>query len=74
MRNKKEDMELFDGICNLFDIVLEIYEEVGGELGEDRPEVICPACKKNTKNYSCAWNYNKHVHFYCEHCNLSIMQ
>lgn len=70
----KYNKELIDAICNMFNIVLEIYEEVDGVLGEDRPDISCPECKKQTKNYYCAWDINKHVHFYCEHCKLSIMQ
>lgn len=71
---KKYNRELLDGISRMFDIVLEIYEEVDGVFGGDKPEITCPQCKGQTNDYYCAWDINKHIHFYCEHCKLSIMQ
>ncbi|MED0678712.1 hypothetical protein P4T20_05270 [Aneurinibacillus thermoaerophilus] len=53
--------------------VVQLYEAANGEPNP-KPALPCPACNKETINYACAWGYNNHVHFHCEHCNTSIMQ
>jgi len=50
-----------------------IYEEHG--YNEDlHPPIECPWCGAETKLYSCAWDYNKHVSLACSACKLSIRQ
>lgn len=68
----KEFVQRVDAV---FNEILGYYEERDGNLDdEDRPAVKCPRCGEDTKFYGCVWNYNKHIHLYCEKCGCSIRQ
>ena len=59
-------------ILNVIKQVHEIYRTP--KKGELKPYIACPWCGKETRNYNCAWGYNDHVHFSCEHCGNAFMQ
>ncbi|GLY09614.1 hypothetical protein [Pseudobacillus badius] len=60
-------------LVKLIKDVLAIYEEADGNPDHSK-KVECPICEMETANYACAWEINKHVHFSCEHCGMSLMQ
>lgn len=62
--------QLFSKIINE---VMNIYEKSNGEP-KVKPFINCPVCEVETDKYACAWEYNKHVHFFCENCEFSFMQ
>lgn len=53
--------------------ILNLYEDSYGSPSH-HPALECPLCENETTSYGCAWNVNKHIHFYCGHCGLNMMQ
>lgn len=69
-----EDPGAFPGRFTKFiEQVENIYQEANGEP-ENKPELPCPLCNNLVNTYGCAWGYNNHVHFYCDHCGMEMME
>lgn len=64
---------LMNAFLDMREKILEVYHNHNGEPKE-KPLIDCPVCGSDKTGYSCAWNYNKHIRFYCDSCKLSLMQ
>lgn len=70
LENPKEHL---GNLTTFIEDVVQIYKEANGEPNP-KPSLFCPICNKQTINYGCAWGYNNHVHFHCEHCEMRLAQ
>lgn len=68
---KDEVSDVLQKFASVHKRVIEIYRQ--GKDGEN-PPIECPWCGKLTTGYGCAWGYNNHVHFCCEHCGNGFME
>ena len=72
------DQEMQDWMARAIPAMVKVHDAVHKicEEGryEQRPPITCPMCGKESNRYSCAWDYNKHVHFNCGHCDFGFME
>jgi transposase-like protein len=65
--------EVRDGFEKIVRVIRDVRAIYAAGRGNERPPIECPWCGNQATGYSCAWNYNKHVHFKCEHCGHAFM-
>lgn len=70
---EEDHTSYFIRLNTLFEIIPQIYEKHNGEPNQ-KPYIPCPQCERKVDSYGCAWGYNNHIHFYCEHCGTKLMQ